>query len=67
MLQIDTKFQFGGFHKMEGDVVQCCGLKGQHGYNPNLPEMFASFLINGPRVKVNQSIDMVCFPLSKSF
>jgi len=59
MLQLDTKYQFGGFHDTTGDVIQCCGSRGQHGYASTLPEMHASFLINGPRIKANNKIGMI--------
>ena len=86
--QLDTKYQFGGFHDTTGEIIQCCGSRGQHvrgvvhclsrelgsgccgaltftrlphtkGYASTLPEMHASFLINGPRIKANNKIGMV--------
>jgi len=58
MLQVDPKYQFAGFSD-NPRVIQCCGLMGQHGYAPTMPEMHASFLIHGPSIKANHKIGMV--------
>jgi arylsulfatase A-like enzyme len=41
------------------EVLSTGGELGVHGYDPTLPEMFASFVIKGPQIQVGKTIGMV--------
>jgi len=56
MLEVD--FTFGMNQHVTGPIFQPGG-RGQHGYSPLRPEMYASFLVQGPIIRDNYQIDLV--------
>jgi predicted AlkP superfamily pyrophosphatase or phosphodiesterase len=59
VLEAQPPYNFGSSINGNAPVITPSSEKGNHGYSPHKPEMFASFLVHGPKIKQNTTIGMV--------